>query len=276
MGSDLPLLLEPETLHLQLSRPDLLVVDLSAPRIYEQAHIPGSVHLPHTRLQAGTPPAPGALPTLDALEQLFAELALTPDTHVVALDDEGGGWASRLLWVLESIGHTRYSLLNGGIHAWLADGLPTTDQITVRTTGDFELAEINPHTDITLDALLQQLGSETLAIWDARSAEEYNGLRAYAQKPGHIPGAVHYEWTAVMDRQRQLRLRPLSDIAAELAALGIDQSKQVIVHCQTHHRSSLSWLVAKLLGLEVRAYSGSWYEWGNTEHTPVVNPSQPD
>jgi len=52
-------------------------------------------------------------------------------------------------------------------------------------------------------------------------------------------------------------------------ALGFTQDKEIITHCQTHHRSSFSWLVGKMLGLNIRAYAGSWSEWGNHPDTPV-------
>jgi thiosulfate/3-mercaptopyruvate sulfurtransferase len=43
-----------------------------------------------------------------------------------------------------------------------------------------------------------------------------------------------------------------------------------VTHCQSHHRSSLSWLVMELLGYRhPRGYHGSWGEWGNRDDTPV-------
>ncbi len=269
MSSTLPLLLEPQTLAERLGESDLLIVDLGKSQVYQQAHIPGAVHLDFRALQKGTQPAPGLLPDKGSLEALFSDLGLTPNTHVVACDDEGGGWAGRLLWVLESIGHQRYSWLNGGIHAWLAEGLPTDMQSHERTATEYKIERILDHTDISLKELLERLDDPTLAIWDARSEEEYSGVRAFAQKAGHIPGAVHYEWTEPMDRSRHLRIRNLDAVRSELAERGLSADKEIIVHCQTHHRSSYSWLVGKLLDLNIRAYAGSWSEWGNHPDTPV-------
>ncbi|MHA5861605.1 rhodanese-like domain-containing protein, partial [Pseudomonas aeruginosa] len=46
--------------------------------------------------------------------------------------------------------------------------------------------------------------------------------------------------------------------------------KEVITHCQTHHRSGFTYLVAKALGYpRVKGYAGSWSEWGNHPDTPV-------
>lgn len=270
MGTSLPLLLEPQTLAGRLGEARLLVIDLGKTQVYQQAHVPGAIHLDPLQLKRNSAPAPGLLPDAEVLAELFGSIGLTPETHVVACDDEGGGWAGRLLWVLESIGHLHYSWLNGGIHAWLAEGLPTESGSQPCSTTDYPLPTINPHTDITLAELRARLDDPLLAIWDARSEEEYAGVRAYAQKGGHIPGAIHYEWTEPMDRSRHLRIRPLDQVRAELTRRGLTADKEIITHCQTHHRSSYSWLVGRLLGLNIRAYAGSWSEWGNHPDTPVV------
>ena len=89
---------------------------------------------------------------------------------------------------------------------------------------------------------------------------------------GHIPGAVNLDWELLKDSRRQLRLvENLDEIAA---SLGLLQAKQIITHCQSHHRSGLSYLVGRLLGLNIKAFHGSWAEWGNDLNTPIENPSQ--
>ena len=95
-------------------------------------------------------------------------------------------------------------------------------------------------------------------------------MRAFAQKAGHIPGATHYEWTDAMDKHNNLRLRDLEEVRRELAERGIQGNKEVITHCQTHHRSSFTWLVGKILGFErISGYPGSWAEWSNHPDTPT-------
>ena len=44
--------------------------------------------------------------------------------RIIAFDDEGGGWAGRLCWTLDVIGHYDWAYLDGGLHAWHAAGLP--------------------------------------------------------------------------------------------------------------------------------------------------------
>ena len=265
----LPLIIEPEQLSSCLKRDDLLILDLSKQENYKQAHLSGAIHLPFQALLAGTPPAPGKLPDSDKLNQLFSELGLTANRHVIAYDDEGGGWAGRLIWTLDVIGHQRYSYLNGGIHAWVSAGLPVSTLATnpIPSTGHWP---INREPIANKDTILQRLDADDFIIWDARSAEEYRGERKISARCGHIPGASNYEWTRGMDRQHNLRIRPLEEIRAELANLGISADKDIVTHCQTHHRSGFTYLLGKALGFErIRAYPGSWSEWGNDADTPI-------
>src|SRR5690606_20500037 len=119
------LLIEPDQLQAALGDPQLLILDCSGAEHYARFHVPGAIHVPPQGLVSGAPPAPGKLPSLPALQRLFGQLGLTADKHVVAYDDEGGGWAGRLIWTLEVLGHRRWSYLNGGLHAWLNEGHPT-------------------------------------------------------------------------------------------------------------------------------------------------------
>ena len=123
---DFPLLIEAEDLLPHLDHPLLRIVDLSRQSVYEQLHIPHAVHLKPSQLLRQEENATGLLPDQAGLEALITHLNISPQHHVVVYDDEGGGWAGRLIWNLHCLGFHRTSLLNGGIHAWLAAGLPTT------------------------------------------------------------------------------------------------------------------------------------------------------
>lgn len=262
----LPLLIEPEHLPTDLDPDAFRLVDLSAPEQYTRAHIPGAVHLAPARITYG-PPVPGLLPETEQLQQILGELGHHDKLHYIVYDDEGGGWAGRFIWLLDAIGHRHYSYINGGLKAWLDAGYPTeqTPHAVAPTAPELR---IDQSPSISLDELRAQLGNPDLVIWDARSPAEYRGEKVLAKKGGHIPGAINFEWTAGMDSQRGLRLR--QDLAQQLEALGITREKQIVTHCQTHHRSGFTYLAAKILGFpNIKAYPGSWSEWGNHPDTPV-------
>ncbi|RTR00778.1 sulfurtransferase [Halomonas nitroreducens] len=267
----LPLIVEPAQLAEHLDAPSLLVIDVPLrSESHDQGHVPGAVYLDFKRLLRGEGEVPNEVPDVAALSRLFSSLGLTRDTHVVAYDDEGGGWAGRLLWTLELIGHTRYSYLNGGLHAWRGAGLPLSTEPTTPTPSDYEAEILHPEVAIDRVELQERLGAKGFAVWDARSRAEYDGEKGDNRRLGHIPGAVNLDWTDAMDKDRDLRLRDYAELITELEALGLTPDMEVVTHCQSHHRSGFTWLVGKALGFEkMRGYAGSWQEWGNRDDTPI-------
>lgn len=265
------LLLEPEQLGALLTANDndLLILDVSSSENYAKHHIPGAIHIEPKALQSGKPPVPGKLPDEEQLTALFSAVGLTPERHVIAYDDEGGGWAGRLIWTLDVLGHQHYSYLNGGLTAWVNEGFPRETTVNNGSPSNYKVS-INRDPIAEIEDIVPLLGSEQLAIWDARTIAEYNGTKVLAQRGGHIPGAVNLDWLDLMDKQHNLRLLDLRQLQQQLNDRGITSDKTVITHCQTHHRSGLSYLLMKILGYQdIKGYHGSWSEWGNREDTPV-------
>ncbi|MCW8826375.1 MAG: sulfurtransferase [Gammaproteobacteria bacterium] len=265
----LPRLVEAEILEKELENPNLLIIDLCRNEYYQKHHIPGAIHLEYGAIVRNAPPVGGLLPTEADLSKLFSAIGLTPELHVVAYDDEGGGKAARLIWTLACIGHHNASMLNGGLFAWGNEGHPTSDRPQQPTPSTYT-ANISSDAmaHINADEVVAALNSES-ALLDARSEGEYLGTKKFAERAGRIPGAIHMEWTKMMDQPNNMRLKPLESVRGMLQEHGIKDGQEVIAYCQTHHRSALSWFVLDLLGYRARGYEGSWSDWGNRSDTPI-------
>ena len=265
----LPFLVEPDQLEQVLGVDSLLVVDVSEESAYVQHHVPGAVNLPYRALIVANPPAMGLLPADGRLTEVFSYLGLTPDTHVVAYDNEGNAKAGRLLWTLDAVGHSRRSLLNGGLHAWVNEGHPA-EQAANRPTSNAYTVTRNPDVIADKTFILDHLDAQDVKVLDVRTAKEFAGHDVRAGRGGHIPGAVNLDWMLALDRDRNLRLKPEAELREMLEAIGVTPDKEVIVHCQTHHRSAHTYAVLKALGYSrVRGYDGSWSDWGNDPDMPV-------
>jgi len=266
----LPLLVEPEALERHLTDKAILVVDLSARPAYTESHIPGAVWLDYAAIIASRPPAGGMLPDLATLDRALSGIGLKSDTHVVAYDRDGNAKASRLLWTLEVIGHGHFSLLNGGFAAWVAESRPTESGANVsREPSDYHGNKPGP-AQADKGYILAHLKDPGVIVVDCRTPAEFSGADRRAARPGHIPGAVNFDWTLAVDRSRATRIKPVSELKALLAERGITPEKEAIVHCQTHHRSAHTYIALKALGFaRVRGYDGSWSEWGNDPNLPI-------
>ena len=239
------------------------------PASYRAAHLPGAILVEPGELVCGIAPATGRLPGLERLTALFSRIGYRTDLDIVACDDEGGGWAGRFLWTLDVIGHRNWRYLNGGVPAWISAGRAVetgsgTSPVPTRVSLKIDTAPIAEADDV-----LNAIGDAEQVIWDVRSAQEFHGIRRTARRAGHIPGAVHLDWLQLKNPRDSQRL--VGDVEDLLHRNAIRPGKSIITHCQTHHRSGLSYLVGRLLGYpNIRAYHGSWSEWGNRDDLPVT------
>ena len=269
MSVNLPLIVEPSTLKEHLHSDDVLIVDLSSPATYVQYHIPGAVFLNYEWIVRIEQPRMGLLPTEEQLNNVLGSLGLTKDKHVVVYDDEGGGRACRLLWTLEVAGHTNYSILNGGLQGWSNHGNEISSEIAYPTPCEYK-AEMNYEPVATRQFILDHLSDDSVALFDTRSAAEYSAKKVFAQRGGHIPGAINIEWTEAMNFEHDKCLKPEAELRQMLESKGITPDKTIVVYCQTHHRSAHTYIMLKSLGYEnIKGYPGSWSDWGNEPNTPI-------
>ena len=77
-------------------------------------------------------------------------------------------------------------------------GLPTTADID-KVIPVSELVQVNLNSvqqyRVEYNELLQQVQQQNIQLWDCRTNEEYTGLRLAARRGGHIPNALHFEWS---------------------------------------------------------------------------------
>ncbi len=265
----LPLLIDAEALHALIGQKDLLLVDMTAPEQYRCGHLPGAVHLDYVDITSERPPAAGLLPETASFNRRMRGLGLRRGRHLVAYDEMGGLKACRLLWTLHVFGFDSVSLLNGGLEAWQAAGLPLQTGYVHPSASEIELEYLGAGVR-TAEEIRDRIGRDDVVILDARTAGEYVGHDVRATRGGHVPGAVHFEWSRALDPLSHQRFRSASMLRDELAAAGITPDKEVIAYCQTHRRSCVSWFTLRMLGFDqVYGYPGAWSDWGNRSDLPV-------
>jgi thiosulfate/3-mercaptopyruvate sulfurtransferase len=182
-----------------LHEPDLRIADvrwsLAAPAAgrvaYAEAHLPGAVFVDlDTVLTAPTGPGRHPLPAPAAFVAALASLGIGLEHRVVAYDDAGGTVTARLWWMLDVLGHPRVAVLDGGIDAWRAAGLPVSVEVPELAPAAAwpDVPATWPRT-IAREELAPRLG--TLTLLDGRAPERYRGeVEPIDPVAGHIPTAI--------------------------------------------------------------------------------------
>ena len=268
--SQRPLILEPDQLIPLLGDKALLIVDLSDMDTHRAYHVPGAIQLDYELLCRELPAAPGELLATAPLSQTLNQIGLTPKHHLVAYDNGDNARASRLLWSLDLIGHTNYSLLNGGLAAWLDERHPTEEGVK-EPKPDKQRFTVQPDAPmVDLLYLLQHLDDKQLQLIDARSPEEFSGRDLRAQRGGHIPGAINLDHRLLLSPEHSMRLKQKTEIEKIIKELKLKPKVETICYCHSHRRSALLYIALKTIGFsKLKAYPGSWAEWGNNLDTPI-------
>ena len=220
------LLVEGDWLQEHLNDPDLRIVDCDMPDAYRRAHIPGAVCPADHYFK--NPDDRRFIMQPEQFAKAMADLGIGDDTLVVAYD-AAAVTAGRLWWCLNYYGHTNVRVLNGGWNQWLAEGRP----ITMATTRPPAPGPFTPRADesmrATAEYVMEHLDDPNVVIWDVRSDAEWNGTNTRGNKrQGHMPGAVHLEWTHNLTVDELKRWKPEAELREQLAACGITPEKQII------------------------------------------------
>lgn len=245
------------------------IVDARTAAQYQASHIKGAVNLPVADTFNPTGPAQMAGPA-DQLASVFGKRGITRDTRVIVYDNGKETTAARVLWTLALSGNGKSAVLDGGFKKWQGESLPVDTTETVASPATYTLVA-NPSVNIDLAQVLAAVNKPGVAIVDARSPQEYTGQDLRTKRGGHMPGAVNIDWTTLLTSDAIPVLKSPTELQKMFLDAGVTKDKQVIVHCQTGQRSSVTYLVLKLLGYtNVQNYDGSWQEWGNDANTPIV------
>ena len=269
------LLVTPQALSAALASgasPTLL--DLRPAEQYADGHLPGAVHLDIWGISLiDTDPAP-LRAFLWIIEHLLAQRGVSADRPVVLYEETSGTRAARAFWFLEFFGHPDVRVLDGGVRAWTAAGLPLSHQHVAPTPTTWTGTR---RTDLlaTWKDVHDRLGEDDAAILDTRSDAEYDGSLVRAARGGAIPGAIHLEWKQSLGPDGAFR--PAADLRSMFEQAGVTPDREVVPYCQGGYRAAHSYLTLRLLGFpRVRNYLGSWKEWGDRTELPIENPGQPE
>ncbi|MEO0457228.1 MAG: sulfurtransferase [Cyanobacteria bacterium P01_A01_bin.114] len=266
--------------------PQVVVVDcrfsLPEPTLgwqqYQAGHIPGAHYLDLNRdlsssvqTHGGRHPLPDWGQFVKTLNRLGIQSS--PPTRVVAYDDSRFAFAARLWWMLRYLGHDHVAILDGGIGAWRAAGLPLSQDLPTTTrSGPFTP---QPRSDWLVDIDAVRHRSKTALLIDSRSAERFRG-EAEPIDPiaGAVPGAVNAFWKEVTDDSGRLKSAAAlaehwrmiddadSDADSDTDSDADNDTDEVMVYCGSGVTACVNLFSRVMAGKPMgKLYPGGWSDW---------------
>lgn len=216
---------------------------------------------------------PNTMPSPVQFENYVSSLNVTSDHHVILYDNSerfGLFSAARVWWLFQLFGHTKISILDGGLPRWKKLGYSTA-------SGDYSEEENVPAAKSTFKANFQPQLVKDLAfmkenikkdsptqVMDARPNGRFIGV---APEPnpkipsGHMPKAVNLPFFGCFDRENNVMLSQEA-IEKYVKSSGVQLDKDVVATCGGGITACvLSFASFRITGKVVPVFDGSWFEW---------------
>ncbi len=242
---------------------------------FAASHLPGAVHADldlelsdHAVAGQGRHPLPDAA----AFARTVGAWGIGPSHQVVVYDaGDGSMAAARAWWLLKLLGHDKVAVLDGGLAAWRAAGLPETagaerpPPLPPYPADGYDAARI-----ATAAQVQARLGQAPGWLLDARGAERFRGeVEPIDPVAGHVPGAVNRPFALNL---RDGRFRPAGELHAELRdSLRGHAPADAVLMCGSGVTACHLLLAMEHAGLlGARIYPGSWSGWIADRSRPVA------
>ena len=263
-------IVEPRQLNTTPPPVNAAFIDLNDTNDDHEDNNDSAIHLHMNSLLVHQPPVMGLLPNINHLIALMEQLGINAQQPIYAYDNEGGNRTGRLFWTLNMLGHQGgLTFINGGLAACRAQNLTLLP--SSHSTSQSRYVANMTHAPIAdKQYILDNINNDDIVLLDCRSDDEFNGHSDRAPRVGHLPGAVHLDWTSTLNTQPYRHIKPSVEVGKLYLQHGVTPNKEIIAYCHSNNRSAHTYMILNALGYpRVKAYNGGWSEWGNDPNTPI-------
>ncbi|MBP2079319.1 sulfurtransferase [Oceanobacillus polygoni] len=238
-------------------------------KMYLNDHLPRAVYMDLNKDLSARAEKHGGnhpLPDFKMFAAKVGNIGIDKDTTVVIYDQGNEMFAARLWWLLETIGHEKVYILEGGYHRWVEEGNEVTDEIPSLKAKEFRAVLHNKST-VNMEEVKEKTETNVAVLIDSRAPDRYQGkTEPLYRKAGHIPGAVNYFWKDLVDDNGAWKKG--EDLEQHFSDLSKDD--EIIVSCGSGVSACPNILALKSAGFtNVKLYPGSFSDWISYDENEV-------
>ena len=281
---DSSLLVETDWLESNLENPNIRIFDctvwlnphpkkiytiVSGKKDYDEGHIPNSDFLNLEDISLKNTPYPFMMPDIKTFDKVMSLKGVGPDTHVILYSRANIQWATRVWWMLKSMGFNNASILNGGFDRWNNQNknistTPVTYQenkfISIPQNGLF----------CTKEEVLNSLTNNNISIINALRSTLHDGSEKVDYgRLGHIKNSINIPSLEMVDPDTNL-YKSLEDLKIIFKNYNVLSKEKVITYCGGGIAATNIAFVLTALGFNnITVYDVSLSEWAKNNNLPM-------
>lgn len=208
-----------------------------------------------------------ALPA-DALASAFGRRGIGDGCRVVLYSRGRNVWATRVWWLLRSIGFDTAAVLDGGWEKWEREGRAVSTEEPA-----FPPATLTPRPRdglfVDRQAVLEAMDEPGTCLINALEADLHRGDNPRYGRPGRIPSSVNVPSATLIDPDTNTFLSD-EEAASIFRDVGAEPGGRTVLYCGGGIAATLDAFVLSRLGYEDLAiYDASMSEWARDESLPI-------
>ena len=281
---DSSLLVETDWLESNLKNPHIRVFDctvwlnphpnkiytiVSGKKDYNEGHIPNSDFLDLEDISLKNTPYPFMMSDNKTFDKIMSLKGIGPDTHVILYSRVNIQWATRVWWMLKSMGFNNASILNGGFDRWKQENKKISTDSVIYPKNNFISIPQNG-LFCTKEEVINSLTNNNISIINALRSTLHDGSEKVDYgRLGHIKNSINIPSLEMVDPDTNL-YKSLEDLKIIFKNYNVLSKEKVIAYCGGGIAATNIAFVLTALGFNnITVYDASLSEWAKNNNLPM-------
>ncbi len=267
-----------EWLYENIENTNLILLNATLPKVTTKTQKKVAFQIPNTRVfdiknKFSAPNArfPNTIPTERQFTKEAQNLGIHTNSSIVIYDEHGIYSSPRAWWLLQTFGHTKVAVLQGGLPDWIANGFPTE----LKTEKKYAKGTFTAKLQRNAIVFFEDFKNNTLAnatLIDARSKARFNGTQKEPRiglRSGNLPKSKNLPYTEVL---QGTKYKTKEELQLLFYTIEPNHKKKLVFSCGSGITACILDLAANLTNYNNTAvYDGSWTEYGSLTNTNTMH-----